>query len=293
MKILFVFGTRPEAIKMAPVIKLLQNDKAFETRVCLTGQHREMIDKLMDNAASFSILAPLLDEYYVVAVDLTGHGLSDHRSVDATYQIWDDLPELMGVLQALGWEHFYLLGHSRGAIISCLLASACPERVERLVLLDGIAFQAVPEDQFPAQMRMFLDQKRHWLQRQNRVYTSVDAALASRSDAWLPADAIRLLVERNLHPCEGGFTWTTDLRLRGASAVKLSAGQIHAVLSGLTMPALLLLADDGFGGRPEIAALATETIQQLELGRVVGGHHFHMEPGAAIVAQQINRFLQT
>lgn len=48
MKILFVFGTRPEAIKMAPVIKLLQNDETFETRVCLTGQHREMIDKLME-----------------------------------------------------------------------------------------------------------------------------------------------------------------------------------------------------------------------------------------------------
>ncbi|MHC4524516.1 MAG: non-hydrolyzing UDP-N-acetylglucosamine 2-epimerase [Planctomycetota bacterium] len=48
MKILIVFGTRPEAIKVAPVVKLLQDDKAFETRVCLTGQHREMVDKLME-----------------------------------------------------------------------------------------------------------------------------------------------------------------------------------------------------------------------------------------------------
>lgn len=47
MKIMTVFGTRPEAIKMAPVIKRLQDDNAFEIKVCLTGQHREMLDPLI------------------------------------------------------------------------------------------------------------------------------------------------------------------------------------------------------------------------------------------------------
>jgi UDP-N-acetylglucosamine 2-epimerase (non-hydrolysing) len=39
MKILTVFGTRPEAIKMAPVVKALAADSAFDARVCVTGQH--------------------------------------------------------------------------------------------------------------------------------------------------------------------------------------------------------------------------------------------------------------
>lgn len=47
-KILFVFGTRPEAIKMAPLIKAFKDDKTFETRVCVTGQHREMLDQVLD-----------------------------------------------------------------------------------------------------------------------------------------------------------------------------------------------------------------------------------------------------
>ncbi|MAW94823.1 MULTISPECIES: non-hydrolyzing UDP-N-acetylglucosamine 2-epimerase [unclassified Leeuwenhoekiella] len=47
-KVLFVFGTRPEAIKLAPVIRLFQSDKVFETRVCLTAQHREMLDQVLD-----------------------------------------------------------------------------------------------------------------------------------------------------------------------------------------------------------------------------------------------------
>ncbi len=46
MKILSVFGTRPEAIKMAPVVKALAADARFESLVCVTGQHAEMLDQV-------------------------------------------------------------------------------------------------------------------------------------------------------------------------------------------------------------------------------------------------------
>ncbi len=48
MKILIAFGTRPEAIKMAPVIKSLKAAPNLEIEVCLTGQHLEMLDQVMD-----------------------------------------------------------------------------------------------------------------------------------------------------------------------------------------------------------------------------------------------------
>ncbi len=47
-KYLFVFGTRPEAIKMAPVIRLFKNQPQFDTKVCVTAQHREMLDQVLD-----------------------------------------------------------------------------------------------------------------------------------------------------------------------------------------------------------------------------------------------------
>ena len=47
-KYLFVFGTRPEAIKMAPVIRLFKNQPQFDTQVCVTAQHREMLDQVLD-----------------------------------------------------------------------------------------------------------------------------------------------------------------------------------------------------------------------------------------------------
>lgn len=46
MKIMTVFGTRPEAIKMAPVVKALEADSRFETFICVTGQHAEMLDQV-------------------------------------------------------------------------------------------------------------------------------------------------------------------------------------------------------------------------------------------------------
>src|SRR6478735_8131336 len=48
VKILLVFGTRPEAIKMAPLIRAFKRyPERFETRVCVTGQHREMLDQVL------------------------------------------------------------------------------------------------------------------------------------------------------------------------------------------------------------------------------------------------------
>ncbi len=48
MKVLIVFGTRPEAIKMAPLVKEFKGHQQFTTKVCVTAQHREMLDQVLD-----------------------------------------------------------------------------------------------------------------------------------------------------------------------------------------------------------------------------------------------------
>jgi len=47
-KVLIVFGTRPEAIKMAPLVKALELEKSLELKVCVTAQHREMLDQVLE-----------------------------------------------------------------------------------------------------------------------------------------------------------------------------------------------------------------------------------------------------
>ena len=46
--ILLVFGTRPEAIKMCPLVNELKKRKQIRTLVCVTGQHREMLDQVLE-----------------------------------------------------------------------------------------------------------------------------------------------------------------------------------------------------------------------------------------------------
>jgi pimeloyl-ACP methyl ester carboxylesterase len=249
-----------------------------------------MLHGWLDNAASFSVLAPLLADHHVIALDLTGQGHSSHRSADASYNIWDDLPEIMGIVEQLGWDSFDLLGHSRGAIISTLLASAYPERIKHLVLLDAIIPEPITEAEFPSQLRRFLDQKPGLLGAGNSLYESVAAATLTRKRVGLTHLGAQLISGRGLVDSPDGVTWRTDRRLQGASAVKLTAGQTRAVLDGLTMPTLLLLAE---GGRMTSSALVAslDGHPTLQLEYIVGGHHFHLEPPLDTLVSKINAFL--
>jgi UDP-N-acetylglucosamine 2-epimerase (non-hydrolysing) len=77
-KILLVFGTRPEAIKMAPLVKRLkEEDKFFDCKVCVTAQHREMLDQVLQwfeisPDYDLNIMRPGQDLYDITANVLTG-----------------------------------------------------------------------------------------------------------------------------------------------------------------------------------------------------------------------------
>lgn len=68
-KVLIVFGTRPEAIKMAPVVKRLAADQRLQTRVCVTAQHRQMLDQVLK---LFAITPDYDLDLMTVGQDLTG-----------------------------------------------------------------------------------------------------------------------------------------------------------------------------------------------------------------------------
>lgn len=92
----------------------------------------------LDNANSFARLAPRLKGLRIVALDLAGHGYSEHRPLGAGYALADYAHDVLRVAEQLGWQRFALLGHSLGAIISVQLAGALPDRVSHLALIDGV-----------------------------------------------------------------------------------------------------------------------------------------------------------
>ena len=85
-KVLLVFGTRPEAIKMAPLVKILKEDKELEAKVCVTAQHREMLDQVLDlfditPEYDLNLMKPGQDLYDITANVLLGmkNVLSDFK----------------------------------------------------------------------------------------------------------------------------------------------------------------------------------------------------------------------
>ncbi len=96
------------------------------------------IHGFFDNAASFDLLAPVLPDVLFVAIDLPGHGFSEHRPKGSFYNFFDYVADVCAVVDKLEWDSFALIGHSMGAAISSLVAGTIPDRVSHLVLLDGI-----------------------------------------------------------------------------------------------------------------------------------------------------------
>src|SRR5438105_440033 len=89
MKVLIVFGTRPEAIKMAPVAKALAASNTIEPVICLTGQHRDMLAGVMEFFRlapdhDLSIMRPEQDLAHVTTAVLSGM----HRVLAAEKPDW-------------------------------------------------------------------------------------------------------------------------------------------------------------------------------------------------------------
>ncbi|MCI5073746.1 alpha/beta hydrolase [Oricola sp.] len=249
----------------------------------------------LDNAASFEVLAPLLTGCRVVALDLTGHGLSDRRSEDATYLIWDDVPQILGVIDELGWADCTVIGHSRGATIATLLTATMPERVRSLVTLDGFMPGPKADAAFVHQMRDSLRYKGRIAARAQRHFSSVEDFIARRRLYGVSAQIAERLAARALEKTGDGFRLRSDQRLFSPSAVKLNAAQVETVLRALSVPVLNVWASEGLGKQDwmiELKALAASVVADLTSVTVDGHHHVHMEPGQApLIAGHILDFI--
>ena len=183
-KILLVFGTRPEAIKMAPLVKKLQAEPdEFQTVVCVTGQHREMLDqvlRLFDITPDYdlNIMKPNQDLY-----DITSRILLGMR--DVLKEVQPDIVLVHGdttTSMAAALAAFYQqipVGHVEAGLRTGNIYSPWPEEMNRLMTgrISTVHFSPTP------------------LAKQNLLQEHVDEAKIVVTGNTV-IDALQMVVER-------------------------------------------------------------------------------------------------
>jgi pimeloyl-ACP methyl ester carboxylesterase len=246
----------------------------------------------LDNSASFFALAPRLNNVYIVAIDMAGHGQTSHRLGAFPYNIWEDVAEIFAVADQLGWQEFALLGHSRGAIIATLAAGTFPERITHLGLIEGLQPEPTRGEDTPTQLALSITSMAAQLAKKRSIYPDLATAIKARERGMFPLSfaAAKALTERGVQKVEGGYHWGTDPRLLAPSAVKLLPEQIAAFITRISCPIALLLASEGLPKLFPNFEAALAKYPKINTHKLIGGHHLHMEQEVTAVAALLNSF---
>lgn len=228
----------------------------------------------LDNAGSFDQLASYLPNCSIAAIDLAGQGFSDCRPASASYHLWDDMVDIIAIADALDWQEFVVIGHSRGAMLANMLAATFPERIKMVIVLDAV----MP---MPELIANSVKQLRHFVSNllythQQHFYQSREQALQLRAKASaVEPHLLEAIAARQLCYEERGWYWRVDARLKNASAIKMTQEHIECFLSAIKAPVLIILATQGLGQHPSIKTLE-QSYPQFNWHYLSGHHHFHM-----------------
>ena len=245
----------------------------------------------LDNAASFVPLATVLDRLNLVALDLPGHGHSEHRHSSTRYHFIDYLFNVDAALDALGWTDCHFLGHSLGAAISAVYSAGAPERVRSIVMLDAMGPVSVSAEGTTGRLQRSLIKNRRG-PRPARRFESIDEMVkARRTVSDLSEAAARLICERSARQTGSHFEWRSDPALNWVSSMVMTDEQAMDLVRNIQAPALTFTVteDSPWSSRAKLE----ERRQVIAHGKhetLEGHHHFHMEDPCQI-ADTIRDFI--
>ncbi|MFT4553505.1 MAG: pimeloyl-ACP methyl ester carboxylesterase [Chlamydiales bacterium] len=243
----------------------------------------------LDNANSFSFLAPLLEAKQVIALDLPGHGFSDHRPTDEDYNITKYVEELIDLIKEGSLEKpLALIGHSLGGGISTLVASHPGNHFEQLILLDALGPYSSDTDPD----KQILYEKNTKVSK--TTYPSFQAAVTRRTTTLTgkisQEDAISL-AERGLQLAKEGYRWRHDSKLLLKTA-RMTEKEVLDAIKNIKIPVCIIEAKKGILRKFPAFQNRLDAIVDLTHHVIDGGHHFHMSDQCNAAAQLINQFLR-
>lgn len=136
-KVMLVFGTRPEAIKMAPLVRLFKTSESFETVVCVTGQHRQMLDQVLDlfeitPEYDLNIMKSNQDLYDITSSVLLGMRDVLSKCKPDIVLVHGDTTTSMATSMAAFYQRI-TVGHVEAGLRTHNIYSPWPEEMNRLI----------------------------------------------------------------------------------------------------------------------------------------------------------------
>ena len=137
MRVMSIFGTRPEAIKMAPVVRILEQDPTFESIVCVTAQHREMLDQVLQLFEivpdyDLNIMSPGQTLEEVTARVITGIGDVLRATKPDIVLVQGDTTTCFGSALAAFYQRIDV-GHLEAGLRTGQMYSPFPEEINRVL----------------------------------------------------------------------------------------------------------------------------------------------------------------
>ena len=258
----------------------------------------------MDVAASYQFVVDALShDHYVIAPDWRGYGQTDSGGVD-NYWFPDYLADLDFLLDHYApGQQVNLVGHSMGGNVVMLYAGVRPERIRRLVNLEGFGMPATTPDQAPGRYAKWMDElkKLHKGEMDLKAYDT-SAGVARRlmkTNPRLSADKANWLAEHWANENAEG-KWS----ILGQPAHKISNAQLYRVEEVLeiykciSMPVLAVEASDNsldmwWKGKFTLAQYheRIRVVPQLEIGRIEDAGHMMHHDQPEVLAAMIERFI--
>lgn len=238
----------------------------------------------LDNAASFVPIAKYLPEYRIIAIDLPGHGHSSHKPESSYMHFVDYMPDIVFVLDELGWDKFGFLGHSLGAAVLGMVAGLIPDRVTTLCIIDAIGPYHASPNHLPDQMLQSIKEYRLISKKRLPKYNSKEEAIAARLKASpMQQSSVEHIVNRGLFlDSDNNYKWRTDPRLLVKSLIMFSESQVDSFLARITAPTCLVKSTDGWPFTEESYHNRKKIIKNLTIHEIKGKHHLHMDEAETV-----------
>ena len=247
----------------------------------------------LDNAASFQPLSECMNDFHWICLEMPGHGKSDYRPKGCVYHYTDYISDVHLAIEELAIENFILLGHSLGAGIAATYSAVFPEKVDRLILIDGIGPISGDDDDTLKQLRNAMKFVKEKPQDQPRLYPSWEGLINRRLEAGdIYRKSAEILLERGTEKVGDKIQVLSDGRLKQHSPIYMSQNKVLSILEGIEAKTLLILANQGLIDSRDSTDSRIKAIKDLEVKTVEGAHHVHMDEPER-VAKEIIQFLST